>query len=154
MQMEIRLFISWYTLPLNRNLKFTFEFQTPLAQNSSAGTQELVSFDATRIYVGIVNYVVIFLLVPWNYFLLAPTCISLVNENSWRFLLGDSSLLSLVWVYYYPLSWRTKYFPVGVLLCFSFLGEFHISRNHFLLFVFTAIFYYVFYIKLLSWQVQ
>ena len=35
----------------------------------------------TRIYVGIVNYVGIVLLVSWNYFLLAPTQISLGNDG-------------------------------------------------------------------------
>ena len=46
MQREIRLFRYWHTLPRARNLKPKFEFQTPLAQNSPAGTSELIPFGA------------------------------------------------------------------------------------------------------------
>ena len=45
-QGEIRFFVSWYTLPRARNLKPIFEFQTPLAQKSSADTSELIPFGA------------------------------------------------------------------------------------------------------------
>ena len=44
MQREIRPSRSWYTLPHAQNLKLIFEFQTPLAQNSPAGTLELIPF--------------------------------------------------------------------------------------------------------------
>ena len=43
---EIRLFRYWNTLPRAQNLKPKFEFQTRLAQNSPAGTSELISFGA------------------------------------------------------------------------------------------------------------
>ena len=43
MQREICLFRYWYTLSNARNLKPTFEFQTPLARNSPAGTLELIN---------------------------------------------------------------------------------------------------------------
>ena len=46
-QREIRLFRSWYTLLRAQNLKPKFEFQTPLAQNSPAGTSELIPFGAS-----------------------------------------------------------------------------------------------------------
>ena len=41
---EICLFRSWYTLLHAQNLKPTFEFQTPLSQNSPTGTLELIPF--------------------------------------------------------------------------------------------------------------
>ena len=43
---EICFFRYWYTLPRARNLKLTFEFQTPLARNYPTGTSELIPFDA------------------------------------------------------------------------------------------------------------
>ena len=42
MQREICLLVSWNTLCRARNLKPNFEFQTLLAQNSPAGTSELI----------------------------------------------------------------------------------------------------------------
>ena len=44
--MEICLFRSCNTLPRAQNLKLKFEFQTPLAKNSPAGTLELIPFGA------------------------------------------------------------------------------------------------------------
>ena len=70
----MRLLRSWNTLPRTQNLKPKFEFQTLLARNSPAGTSELLPFGSN-------------LDLPWY----------------WRFpeiLLGDSSLLFPVGVYY------------------------------------------------------
>ena len=77
------------------------------------------------------TFVGVFPLAPRNYFLLAPTQILLGIGNFRRFLLGDSSLLSPVGVYYASLLWGTKYFPVEVLICFAFLGELHALAFHF-----------------------
>ena len=44
MQREIRLVISWINLPRAQNVKPKIEFQTSLAQNSPAGTSELIPF--------------------------------------------------------------------------------------------------------------
>ena len=74
MQREIRLFRFWNTLPHAQNLKPKFEFQTLLAQNSPAGTSELLLFGAKSDS-------------PWNW--IFP-----------EILLGDSSLLFPVGVYY------------------------------------------------------
>ena len=62
---------------------------------------------------------------PQNYFLLAPTRIFLGIGDTRIFLLGDSSLLSPVGVYYASPFVGTTYFPIGILICFSFLGELH-----------------------------
>ena len=94
MQREIRLFRSWNTLPRAQNLKPKFEFQTPLAQNSPSGAPELIPFGTNS----------------------GPSCncpagtweLLPFGANSdiswdWRFLeilIGDSSLLSPIGVYY------------------------------------------------------
>ena len=95
MKRETSLFISWYTLPLAQNLKPTFEFQTPLAQNSPASTSELITFGANLHLCRNCKLRRNFPLAPRNYFLLAPTRISLGIGNPQRFLLGDSSLILL-----------------------------------------------------------
>ena len=45
-QRKIHLFKYCNTLPRDRNLEPKFEFQTPLARNSLAGTSELIPFGA------------------------------------------------------------------------------------------------------------
>ena len=72
----MRLSRSWNTLPRTQNLKLKFEFQTSLARKYPAGTSELLSFGA-----------------------------NLDLPRDWRFpeiLIGDSSLLFPVGVYYGP----------------------------------------------------
>ena len=85
---EIQFLISSNTLPCARNFKPKFEFQTSLAQNSPVGTSELLPFGAN-------------LDLPWDW--IFP-----------KILLGDSSLICSVGVYY---------------ICFSFLGELYIYVN-------------------------
>ena len=87
--MEAHLFRSWNTLPCNQSLKPKFQFQTPLAQKFPNGTLELVPFGANSdLCCNFPDGTLALLLfgansdLPWDW-------------KSRRFLIGDSSVLSL-----------------------------------------------------------
>ena len=118
LQREIRLFRSWNTLPRARNLKPKFEFQTPLAQNSPAGSSELIPFGANS------N-------LPWNCHsgtLELPSFgANLDLPWDWIFsdiLLRDSSLLSPVGVYYASTFVGLHISPSGFHCAYPFLGNY------------------------------
>ena len=138
MQRGIRLFRSWYTLPHAQNLKPKFEFQTPLAQNSHAGTSELLPFGANSD-------------IPWDWkfpeipscgFLFAFTGTSELipfgtnSDLCWNYPAGTSELIpygtssDLPWdLVFLEIPYRgfPFAFPCWDLLCLSVRGELHIS---------------------------
>ena len=76
-------------------------------------------------------------LAPRNYFLLLPTWIFLVTGDSRRFFWGIPlcfslmvfTMLLLSWGTTWMVKWWNESFPIGVLLCFYFIGELHQSQK-------------------------